>query len=187
MIGTKVVLLLLFTKTISVQYKTGDKISFLNQPGTGVVKNILSNFRLVVTNEDGFDITVTVKEIVPFKEESVYTINAKYIDEKEKHELKLPRLKKEDIWEVDLHLHEITDTRCFMTDHEKLQYQLKYFRKCMDEAVINGIKKIIFIHGVGKGTLKQEIVRALKDYERVKHYEAPFKKYGFGATMVEFY
>ena len=57
----------------------------------------------------------------------------------------------------------------------------------MDAAIAHRISKIIFIHGVGKGTLKQELIHALKKYERVRHYEAPFKKYGFGALTVEFY
>ena len=55
----------------------------------------------------------------------------------------------------------------------------------MDAAIIHRIKKIIFIHGVGKGTLKAEILHALKEYEITRHYDAPLKKYGFGALTVE--
>lgn len=170
-----------------MRYKTGDKISFLNEKGTAVVKKVLSNFRLLVTNDEGFDITVSVDEIVPFRDETVYTVNSERIDEKEKQEVKLPKLKKEEAWEVDLHLHEITDTGRFITDYEKLQYQLKYFRRCMDAAMVHRIRKIIFIHGVGKGTLKQELIYALKSYEGIKYQAAPARKYGFGALLVEFY
>lgn len=181
--------MIIFTcKTITgMQYKPGDKISFMNQEGGGVIKDILSNFRLIVTSDDGFDVTVSVDEIMPLRNKSVYTISSKWIDEKEKYGAKVPERKKEEVWEVDLHLHEITDTERFVTDHEKLQYQLSYFRKCMDEAIVYRIKKVIFIHGVGKGTLKQEIVRMLKGYERIKYYDAPFKRYGVGALVVEFY
>lgn len=91
----------------------------------------------------------------------------------------------DEAWEVDLHLHELLDSYQQKSDYEKLAFQLKYFRKCMDVAIAHRIKKIVFIHGVGKGTLKQEILHALKDYERVRHYDAPFRKYGYGALVVE--
>jgi DNA-nicking Smr family endonuclease len=55
----------------------------------------------------------------------------------------------------------------------------------MDAAISHRIKKVIFIHGVGKGTLKQEIIHALKDYDHIRHFDAPLKRYGFGALTVE--
>lgn len=175
-------------KQLFVQYKQGDRVSFLNQPGGGVVKNLLSKFRLIVTSDDGFDIAVSVDEIVPICAPSVYTISSKHIDEKEKHNIKqkLSKRKKEEEWEVDLHLDEIIGNSCFMNDHQKLQHQIRYFKNCMDRAVDCKIKKVIFIHGVGKGRLKQEIINVLKEYERIKYYDAPFRKYGVGALVVEF-
>jgi dsDNA-specific endonuclease/ATPase MutS2 len=170
---------------MNVPYKCGDKVSFLNEKGTGVVKSVLNNFHLVVTNEDGFDITVSINEIVPFKDETAYIIEPKRINEKEEQKIQAPKNKKEEIWEVDLHLHEIANAGRFTTDHAKLRYQVQYFRKCMDIAMTHRIRKIIFIHGVGKGTLKQEIIYVLKDYEGVKYYDAPLKKYGYGALVVE--
>lgn len=170
-----------------MQYKIGDTISFLNEKGKGVVTNILSNFRVLVTNEDGFEVSVSVDEIVPVADKSVYTVDARKIDEKEEKEIKPPKLAFDEIWEVDLHLREILDTGRAMTDHEKLLTQLKHFHKCMDAALAHKIRKIIFIHGVGKGTLKQEIIHALNEYERVRQYDAPYKKYGFGALTIEFF
>ena len=114
-------------------------------------------------------------------------MNRKWKDEKDEEEVDVPKLAFDEVWEVDLHLHDSIDIGRIVTDHEKLLYQLKYFRKCMDAAIAHRIKKVIFIHGVGKGTLKHEIVHALKSYERVRHFDAPLKKYGFGALAVEFF
>ena len=46
-------------------------------------------------------------------------------------------------------------------------------------------KKITFIHGVGNGKLKQEIINKLeKDYPALQFHDAPTTRYGFGATEV---
>ncbi len=142
---------------------------------------------MLVTSEDGFEIPVSIDEIVPLTERADYFVDSRKIKEKDEHEVNVPKLEHDEIWEVDLHLNDILDTGREMTDHEKLLAQLKYFNKCMHAAIAHRIKKIIFIHGIGKGTLKQEILRELRNYEKARNYEAPFKKYGFGAMVVEFY
>ena len=137
-----------------MQFKIGDKISFLNEKGTGVIVNILSGYRFLVKNEDGFEISVSMDEIVPFADKSKYKIdlgiNKKWVEEKkDEKEIKPPKLSNDEAWEVDLHLHDLVDTGRIKSDHEKLLCQLKHFRKCMDAAIVHRINKIIFIHGVG--------------------------------------
>ena len=172
-----------------MKFKIGDKVSFLNEKGSGIIANILSDFRVTVLNEDGFEISYAIDQLVPLAEKSSYKMNsimdAKWLEQKEEQDVTPPHLELDEAWEVDLHLHELIDTNQQKSDHEKLMFQLKYFRKCMDAAIQNRIKKVIFIHGVGKGTLRQEIVHALKDYDRVQHFDAPLKRYGFGALTVE--
>jgi dsDNA-specific endonuclease/ATPase MutS2 len=169
-----------------VEFKIGDKISFLNEKGTGVITNILTNYRVLVMNDDGFEISYPLSELVLLASKSEYKMDSKWKNEKEEQEIKPPsHLAVDEAWEVDLHLHELLDSYLQKSDYEKLTFQIKYFKKCMDAAIAHRIKKVIFIHGVGKGTLKQEILHALKDYERVRNYDAPFRKYGYGALAVE--
>jgi dsDNA-specific endonuclease/ATPase MutS2 len=54
----------------------------------------------------------------------------------------------------------------------------------MSSAIANGIKKLIVIHGVGNGKLKQEITAILKGIEGVSFHDASYKHYGFGATEI---
>ncbi len=173
-----------------MKFQIGDKVSFLNEKGSGVITNIVSNFRVLVMNENGFEISCSTDEIVGTAKKSDYkmdsAMSAKWQDQKEEQAVKPPQLEHNEAWEVDLHLHELIDSYQQKSDHEKLLFQLNYFKKCMEAAINHRIKKVIFIHGVGKGTLKQEIVHALKDYDHVIHYDAPLKKYGFGALTVEF-
>ena len=46
-------------------------------------------------------------------------------------------------------------------------------------------QKITFIHGVGKGTLKQEIINYLSTIDGIKFFDGALSKYGYGATTVE--
>lgn len=166
------------------EYHIGDKVSFLNEKETGIIIAV-NNFRVTVRNESGFEISVSKDEVVPLANKDIYTIDIRKISEKDLKKKPATKPKQNEVWEVDLHLSEVLDTGRNLSDHEKLLAQLKYFRKCLDSAIYHKIKKVIFIHGVGKGTLKQEILHALKSYEKARHYDAPYKQYGFGATVVE--
>ena len=65
-----------------------------------------------------------------------------------------------------------------------LKIQLDTFRKEMDLAIATGVKKIVFIHGVGDGVLKNELRRELgRKYAKYPFQDASFREYGFGATM----
>lgn len=86
--------------------------------------------------------------------------------------------------EVDLHIEEILDDHRGMTNGEIVQVQLKHFQRKLDEAIAKHYKKITFIHGVGKGVLKEEILRLLKEYKGIEYRDAPYDKYGYGATEV---
>ncbi len=89
------------------------------------------------------------------------------------------------IAEVDLHIEQLTDDSVKMGNHDKLNLQLDYFAKCLDAAIVHKFKKITFIHGVGQGRLKEEIHKAINEsYPGVKIQDAPFKKFGMGATEV---
>ncbi len=88
--------------------------------------------------------------------------------------------------EVDLHLHQILDDETGMSDADKLEYQLNYFRAEMDKALKNGSpKKIVFIHGIGVGKLKHKLRSELqRKYKSCLYQDASFAEYGFGATLV---
>ncbi len=101
-----------------------------------------------------------------------------------------PKVKKQlnlnpDLVEVDLHIHELLDDNRGLSNHEMLEIQMKTFREKLDEAIKNGIKRIVFIHGLGNGTLKQEIRKELSlKFKKYAFQDASFQEYGFGATMV---
>jgi len=87
--------------------------------------------------------------------------------------------------EVDLHIHNLVDNEAGLSPKEKLDIQMKHFTEALEDATRRRINSIIFIHGIGGGTLKYEIRRVLeRSYKQFEYQDASFEKYGFGATRV---
>lgn len=89
--------------------------------------------------------------------------------------------------EIDLHIEELIDSHSGLTNTEILSIQLERFEKEIQYCLSNGIKKLIVIHGVGNGKLKQEIISILKTIDDISYYDASYKNYGFGATEIIIY
>ncbi|MCX6223023.1 MAG: DUF2027 domain-containing protein [Bacteroidia bacterium] len=91
---------------------------------------------------------------------------------------------KSDLVEIDLHINQLLDDTRGLSNADMLKLQLDTFRKEMDKAIATGVKKIVFIHGVGDGVLKNELRRELqRKYTKYPYQDASFREYGFGATM----
>lgn len=86
--------------------------------------------------------------------------------------------------EIDLHIEELVDSKSGLTNSEILSIQLESFEKEIQYCLSNGIKKLIVIHGVGNGKLKQEIISVLKTIDDISYYDASYKNYGYGATEI---
>ena len=87
---------------------------------------------------------------------------------------------------VDLHIEELVKDYSGMSNAQIISYQLNFFLYEMDQAVLNKLNKIIFIHGVGQGVLKSALREQLKKYPSIRYGEAPTEKFGYGATEIEF-
>lgn len=94
--------------------------------------------------------------------------------------------KKDEPEVVDLHAEEVLGTTEGLTSGQIIEAQLARFTFTLD-TLVSGKKhgKIIFIHGVGKGKLKFEMLKILKnDYKKMDYQDASFKEYGYGAIVV---
>jgi hypothetical protein len=86
--------------------------------------------------------------------------------------------------EVDLHISALKDDYSQMSNSEILRYQIDHFTEMLNNAITNNYKKVVFIHGIGNGSLKSAVIKALADYENVEWRTAPFAKYGNGAVEI---
>lgn len=87
--------------------------------------------------------------------------------------------------EIDLHIGQLTGNPENLSPQEILDMQLARFHFSLDGAIRSGEKKMVFIHGLGAGKLKQRIRHSIDtDYPNCSYQDASFKEYGYGATLI---
>ncbi|SHE32445.1 Smr domain-containing protein [Mariniphaga anaerophila] len=93
--------------------------------------------------------------------------------------------KQAEIVEVDLHISQLIDNTTGLSNREILDIQMEKVEREMHLAIESRVKRIVFIHGVGQGVLKQEVAKLLKSkFSKYSFQDASFQEYGYGATMV---
>lgn len=89
--------------------------------------------------------------------------------------------------EIDLHIEKIRDDHQFLGQSEIIDIQLAYFQQLLDAAIVHQMPSIVFIHGVGNGTLRHHIHKIISKHPQVRTFmDARKEKFGFGATEVVF-
>lgn len=174
-------------------FEIGEKVSFLYEKGEGIIKSFQSN-RVLVEDETGFDRWFDFGEIVKIhgkKYESTISFEAS-IEQKE--ELSYRVVEQRSIqnkgfieWETDLHIDSILESTRGLTNFEMLQNQMKEFKATFNKAKKNNVNRLIVIHGVGEGVLKNEVRSYLANQSGIEFYDADFREYGKGATTIDFH
>jgi len=85
---------------------------------------------------------------------------------------------------VDLHVEELLEDHSGMDNSQILRTQVNYFTRCLENAMVNNLSKVTFIHGVGAGVLKTAIKEILKEYPNVEIRDASMAQFGYGALDV---
>jgi len=83
--------------------------------------------------------------------------------------------------EVDLHISALRQDYAKLSPHEILTIQMGVFERLLGSAIAFRYSSVVFIHGIGNGTLKQAIIKRLAEYEDIEFRNASFPKYGNGA------
>lgn len=134
-------------------------------------------------NQSEFDWDSLKEKQIPKVKDPDFIVDITHIGESH-HQTKKFTTAREEVWETDLHIHELMDDFKRLSHGEILEIQLKHFHAFMKKAIENKIKKVIIIHGVGTGRLKAEIQAAALKYPTHSIHDAPLKKYGHGATEI---
>lgn len=82
---------------------------------------------------------------------------------------------------VDLHISALRKEYNSLSPHEILTIQMGVFERMLGSAIAFMYTSVVFIHGIGNGTLKQAIINRIPDYEDIEFRSASFAKYGNGA------
>lgn len=164
-------------------FKAGDKVRVLDDNQRGRVIGVHKT-RVTIVNEFGFEETYSATELIPDKS---FEVDSVVIKTESVEKLKTKETNREETKEIDLHIGQLVDSYRNMSNYDMLQIQLAKIKEEMDSAISQKRKKLIFIHGHGKGKLKEEMMALLKkNYKNIKTYDASFRKFNGGATVVEF-
>ena len=187
---------------MSRTFKPGDRISFVDEVGGGVVLEILGVAHVRVKTDEGFILDRRNREMVLVADQSFYGVTdhqAGMVKANDVRDEKIarrkagnaPRIGKmakrpedKSVAMVDLHLHELVEDETRLQQGERLKYQLAYFERALEGAIRDGKRKLIVIHGVGEGILREEVRRMLQYYDGVQFSDAEMGRYGAGATEV---
>jgi len=183
----------------------GDEVSFVNDVGGGVVLAMLGHNRAKVRNSDGFEMEYALKELVKRTLKGSYRVSdhhAKLVAANDRMDDRIQRDKGKgasagnsgkapkrvddpSVMEVDLHLEKLIDNEAGLNDSEKLRFQLDYFERMLNTAIRERRRRLIVIHGVGEGVLREEVRKTLQYYEGCRFDDADPRRYGYGATAID--
>jgi hypothetical protein len=89
--------------------------------------------------------------------------------------------------EVDLHIEHLVDNIKGLSNAEIIKLQLDTLQRYLQLAIVHRQERMIVIHGLGKGKLKDEVHAILKKMPEVARFKNEWSgRYGFGATEIYF-
>ena len=183
----------------------GDEVNFLDEAGGGVVLRLALKDRVVVRTRDGFELEYPLGQLVRREKSSAYIVSDHHAQMVASNDLMSERIDKDkgkgasvsnsgkapkrvddpSVMEIDLHLEKLIENDAGLTDGEKLRYQMDYFERMLNTAIRERKRRLVVIHGVGEGVLREEVRKALQYYEGCRFDDADPRRYGYGATAID--
>lgn len=182
----------------------GDEVRFLNETGGGRVLRFVSTSRAWVRTWEGLEYEYPLSGLVVVAGANQYPVSdhkARMVASDDRLAERVERNKgrggnlrnngravarREDpqVMVVDLHLQELVKDERSVRPEERLRYQLDYFERMLNTAIRERKRKLIVIHGIGEGVLREEVRKALQYYDMLRFDDADPRSYGSGATEV---
>lgn len=173
-----------------VTFAKGDQVAVLDDAISGRVLSVDKDM-VTIETKDGFSMQFRAKELVKMEQQikvsnfEVARVKSEKEISKKKATPKIrPKARNAPKMEVDLHIHQLTKSTKGLTNFDMLNIQLEQAKRQLEFAMDKRIQKVVFIHGVGEGILKEELYFLFKKYDNLKFYDADYQKYGLGATEI---
>ncbi len=151
-----------------MKFSIGDKILLKKESVQGEIVRINSPYKVVVLSRDGFEMNVSIKDLVMVEEgtdkPASYGDNysSKDLDVKVIRSQKTER--SQSVLKVDLHIELLISDYSCMDNSEIIQIQLNECYEKIEKALNSRVTRIEIIHGIGEGVLKNEVHNILRNY-----------------------
>ena len=174
-------------------FKVGARVSVIHDTLKGEVVSV-ENYTATIKDQDGFVRVFKLSELALDSDKEHYSFDDELLERETLSKLKeVSKENSSTANEIDLHIENLLDSHLNMTNHEILTFQLKACKKFVHDAIENGTKKIVLVHGKGEGVLRNEIHSFLLTLKKLhdmnlEFYDASYQRFGIGgATEVLFY
>lgn len=161
-----------------MEFKVGEQVSLLHETGCFTVKSH-HGLRVVVVDECGFEYRVQSSQLVKRNPMVGQVIPKDTVPTQNK---KMP-LAKNTTLTLDLHASELGIEG--LAPHLLLKEQMKHCCNFLNQCIDQGQTKILIIHGVGEGVLKESVRNMLKNKPGVRFHDGNYSPRGMGSTLVE--
>ncbi|QHI36113.1 Endonuclease MutS2 [Kordia antarctica] len=178
-----------------MKFQVGDQVETIDDVIKGVIASIQGK-TIAIDTDEGFSLSFEASELVKIGSDEISNelsyqkihsaIQEKEVSKKPKRVVEKSRKDRSETaaMEVDLHIHQLTNAHKGMSNYDMLELQTDTAKRQLEFAMRKRIPKVVFIHGVGEGVLKEELAYLFRQYDNVKYYDANYQKYGLGATEV---
>ncbi len=173
----------------------GDLVETIDDTIRGIVVSVQKG-EVTIETEEGFLFRYAPGELVKTsKSDTIQVTNWEVAKVKKEKELpakkKAPSVRPKERnapkMEVDLHINQLVRSTRGLSNFEMLDLQMETARRQLEFAIQKRIQKVVFIHGVGEGVLKEELYSLFRRYDNITFYDADYRQYGLGATEVYVY
>ena len=172
------------------RFTIGERIGFLYESGEAIIINIFKNNTLLIKDDIGFEQIREEKELIKIYgtdyklENTSVPIEKQQIKRKNNSKSLINNKQQNSFWEIDLHVDRLLNSYSSLSNTEILLKQFHQFKDFLQRAKNKRVQKVVAIHGVGEGVLKNEIRGYLAKQENLEFYDASYLEYGKGATEI---
>lgn len=171
-------------------FSLSQQVQAIDDAITGTVIRVDGDCVLIET-EDGFEMEFRAHQLIPsgnqleaMKNTKTFHSPNKDLNLSKKKKVPVKTKKNEFVLEVDLHIEKLIPSHKNMSNFDILNLQVETAKRQLDFAISKRFPKVIFIHGVGDGVLKEDLRTMLRKYEGIQYQDANYHTYGLGATEV---
>ena len=151
-----------------MSFDLGDKVLFKRDKMGGQVVKINSAYKITVLTDNGFEISVSVRDLVkiePGTDEVVSYGKFFYSKDIDSKSVKL-QVEKENkkVMTIDLHIELLSPDYMKLDNSEIIQIQLNECHNRIRNALKSKVTRLDIIHGIGEGVLKDAVHTVLESY-----------------------